>query len=336
MIDPTTVPQRRDDERKGPMARRGARPSWWSAIHATKAAKVARLTTFLSVVGIAATWLVYTRTSAQMGDDLLAAGDALLRFADPARSDGPRVFLINGERIHGTSGSTEHSVGELLDWYEGVCLARDAEMTERAGEIAAANPEYAHARGMIDWSPVLRREAGEEAGIVACLDLGEGRRSGADILEAYGRYEESRDLHELGDIRYLFARRAHGGRTQFVSIWTDGSFNVERAMPDEGDAPGDDLATVPRAPGARRVLSASELGRSDRYYHYAGSSMTEWELESFYAAELAANGWDVVADLDAEGAERASVLAMRDGRQLYVLLDTDARGLGMASLMLTE
>lgn len=321
---------------RGPMARRGLRPSWWDAIHATRAAKIARLGTFLTVVAFVGTWFVYARTEAQMGDSLLDAGDALMHFADPEREEGPRIFRINGETVHATTGSTDRAVGELLDWYEGVCLERDAELTERASEIATANPEFARARGILDWSPVLRREVGAEAGVVACLDLGEDRRSGAEILEAYGRYEETRDLHELGDIRYLFARRTASGRTQFLSVWTDGSFNVERAMPDAGDAAGEDIASVPRAPGARRVLSAYEEGRDDRYYHYAGSTMTEWELEEFFSRELAANGWDVVRDLDGEGERTASVLAMRDGRQLYVMLDTDTHGRGSASVMLTE
>lgn len=321
---------------RGPMARRGRAVSWWDVVHSTRAAKFARLTTFLSVVAIGVSWLAYSRTAAQMGDDLLDAGDALLRFADPEREEGPRLFNINGESIHATTGSTERAVTELLDWYEGVCLERDGEFTEQAREIAEANPEFARERGLLDVSPVLRREVGEEAGVVACLDLGAERRSGTEILEAYDRYVASRDLHELGDIRYLYARRTRSGRTQFISVWTDGSFNVERALPDEGDAPGEDIASVPRAPGSRRVLAAYEVGRDDRYYHYAGSSLTEWELEEFFSRELAASGWDVVRDLDGDGEEQAHVLAMRDGRQLYVMLDTDPRGRGSASVMLTE
>lgn len=329
--EPTPPPAAR-----GPMARKGARPSLWDAMHATRAAKFARLGTFLTVVAFGATWLVYQRTEAQLGDDLLEAGEGLMRFAEPRREEGARIFRINGEVVHATTGSTERSVSALVDWYEELCLARDAQLTEQASEIAAASPNDHRSARFASFSPVIRRLVGEEAGVVACLDMGEARRTPSELVEAFGRYRESHDLGELGEIRYLYARRTSGGYTQFISVWTEGSFNVEHALPDAGDAPGDDLASVPRAPGSRRVLSAWEEGRDERYVHYVGSTMTEWELEAFYARTLEENGWVVTPDLDAEGAENATVVAMREGRQLYVLLDTAADGRGTASLMLTE
>lgn len=321
---------------RGPMARRGVRPTVWAAFHATRTGRAARMTIFVAILLGGGSWLAYARTSAQLGGDLLAAGDGLLRFADPAREEGPRVFRVNGETIHATTGSSERGVAEMLDWYEGMCLERDAGLTEQVRAIAEANPNDHRSERVLRFSPVIRREVGAEAGVVACLDLGEDRRSPPEILQAAQRFRETRDLHELGDVRYLYARRTASGRTQFISVWTEGAFNVDNALPSEGDAPGEDLATVPRAPGSRRVLSAYEEGRDERYYRYDGSTMTAWELEAFFTRELGANGWDVVADLDGEGSEHASVLAMRDGRQLYVLLDTDVHGRGSASVMLTE
>jgi hypothetical protein len=225
-----------------------------------------------------------------------------------------------------------------MDEFEGICLERDAQFTEQVTGFAAEHPEHPRAALMTAFSPVFRTvrgEEGERRGVVACLDMGEDRRTAQHILEAYDRFQENGDLHELGDIRYLFAEDA-GRRTHYVSLWTEGTFNVNHVLPGDTDAPGADLAGLPRPPRSRRTLEAYQEGRDERFLHYEGSSMTEWELEAFYRDELTANGWTLAADPGVEGLEAITLVALRDGRQVYVSLDTDEHGDGAATLMLSE
>jgi hypothetical protein len=329
-------------EAKGPMGRKGFKPSWWQTFHALPTGRLARISTFVCVLIVAGVWLAYERTAAQIGDGLLNTGDALLDYAETTPTDGPRVLRMNGESVHLESGSTERSLDDLLTWFETECLARDGQLVEQLEDTVTSMPDHPRARSLVDFSPVIRREAGA-GGIVACLDLGTERRTYSELLAAYDRFQESHDIHELGDIRYLFARNGHGNRTHFVSLWTEGSFNVERALPDGEEAEGgEEIGGVVRAPGMRRVLTAWEEGRDERFVLYRGSNMTEWELEHFYETSLSEAGWMVQIDSDDALAEAGrdddtrTVLAMRDGRQLYVLLDTDRLGFGSATVMLTE
>lgn len=321
---------------RGPMGRRGLRPTMWQAWHATKLARWVRLGTFLMVALGGTTWLIVHRTEAQLSDDLMGAGSALMRFTDADDADGPRVINVNGERVHVASGSSEETLAEVMDAFEAICLERDGDFTEQLHALAAERPAGAGATFLEEFHPVFRSNHGDERGVVACLDLGDSRRTPEDILDSYDRFQENGDLHEIGDIRYLFAQRAGEHRTHFVSLWTEGSFHPDHVLPGNSDAPGDDLAGLPRPPRSRRTLAAFQEGREDRFVMYEGSSMTEWELEAWYHDELEAQGWTLTDVPEEEGRDARLVLAMREGRQLYVTLDTDEFGDGSAILMLSE
>lgn len=322
----------------GPMARRAHRPSSWQMFHATPVSRVLRMGTFVAVLAGGGFWLAYDRSAAQIGEGLLSTGETLLDYAETTPSSGPRVLRLNGEAVHVQSGSTDRNVEELLGWFEAECLEQDAQLMEQLAETEARST-VDDGRDLTLFSPVLRNE-NEHGGVVACLDMGTERRTYSELLDAYTRFRENHDIHELGGIRYLYARRSESSeRTHFVALWTEESFNVEVALPDGGEAEaGGDLPGVPRAPGMHRVLTAWEDGREDRIALYRGGEMSGWELESYFARTLAAEGWTIAADDDddRDDGTRRNVLAMRDGRQLYVMLDTDELGQGEATMMLTE
>jgi len=320
--------------RSGPMARKGHRPSAWQAFHATHLARIARLGTFACVLLGGSTWFVFERTEAQLGDDLMGMGASLMAFADEEHTDGPRALSINGETVHLVSGSSPESLADVLDAFEAVCLEHDAQFRQQVTELYAANPNLERREALDAFRPSLRRMAGDR-GTIGCLDLGTERRSAGEILDAATEFNRTGDLSVLGNMRYLFAQEADGGRTQYVALWTEGEFHVDRVLPGAGDAPGEDLATIPRAPDAVRALYAHEVGRDDRFVIYQDSSMSEWELEHFYRTELATGGWDVM-DTREEGAEQQTVVAMREGHQVYISLDTDYHGRGRAVIALSE
>lgn len=320
--------------RRGPMARRGLSPSTWQAFHATRLARFTRLGTFLCVLGGASSWFVFERTEAQLGDDLMGMGASLMAFADEEHTDGPRALSLNGETVHLVSGSSPESLTEVLDAFEAVCLEHDAQFRDQITELYAAHPETPRRAVLDRFRPSLRRMAGNR-GTIGCLDLGTERRTAGELLDAAAEFQRTGDLSRLGNMRYLFAQAADGGRTQYVALWTEGEFHVDRVLPSAGDAPGEDLSAIPRAPDAVRSLYAHEVGRDDRFVIYQDSSLSEWELEHFYRTELARGGWDVV-DTREENAEQQTVVALREGRQVYISLDTDYRGHGRAVIALSE
>lgn len=321
--------------RRGPMARKGVRPTLWEAFHTTRLGRYARVGTFACVLLGASTWFVFDRTEAQLGDDLMGMGASLMAFADEEHTDGPRALSINGETVHLVSGSTPSSLNEVLDAFEEMCLQRDAQFRQQITDLYRENPDLPRRDELETFRPSLRRMAGDR-GTIGCLDLGTERRTAGELLDAAAEFNRTGDLSALGNMRYIFAQEADGGRTQYVALWTEGEFHVDHVLPSAGDAPGEDLAGVPRAPDAVRSLYAHEMGRDDRFVIYEDSSMTEWELEHFYRTELAREGWNVV-DTREEGAEQQTVVALRDGRQIYISLDTDPmRGRGRAVIALSE
>lgn len=320
----------------GPMARKGQKPSLWSAWHATPMARWTRVSTFALVVMALGTAFMFQRSQAQLGDDLLGMGSTLMQFADTEHTNGPRALSLNGEVVHLVSGSTEQSLDSVLDAFEGVCLERDAQFRDQITEFYRANPDAPRREILERFRPTLRTESatGDRA-TVGCLDLGTERRTAGELLDAAREFNRTGDLAALGAIRYIFAQAADGGRTQYVALWTEGSFHVNNILPGNEDAPGEDLNGIPRAPDARRSLAAFEMGRDERFVIYEGSSMTEWELEHFYRESLADEGW-IVTDTREEGAEAPVIAALRDGRQVYISLNTDVHGRGNAIVALTE
>lgn len=325
---------------KGPMARKGARPSTWTLWHGTKLARVARLGTFIVVLLSLGSWLAFTRTEAQFGDDLLGMGESLMDFADPVHSSGPRALSINGEVVHLISGSSPEDLTDVLDAFEEVCLRQDGEFRSQIENFYRENPEARHRSLMERFRPSIRRLGegadGSRRGTVGCLDLGTERRTASQLLDAAHEFNETGDLSRLGNIRYLFAQDADGGRTHYVALWTEGEFHIRNVLPGDADAPGAELPGIPRAPDARRSISAFEVGRDDRFVMYEGSSMSEWELEHFYRTSLTDAGWSVLDAVNEEGASSQLVVAMRDGRQVYISTNTDVHGRGTAMVALSE
>ncbi|MCX7807390.1 MAG: hypothetical protein N2515_02170, partial [Deltaproteobacteria bacterium] len=69
---------------------------------------------------------------------------------------------------------------------------------------------------------------------------------------------------------------------------------------------------------------------------YAGSSMTGWELESFYRKALVERGFHLVEPPpDAPRWGNSSILsAERDGKVTFLVFDTAEDGTGVASILM--
>ena len=140
----------------------------------------------------------------------------------------------------------------------------------------------------------------------------------------------------------MYARTLDEGRgVHFLTFWTTGSLDFDEITGHggNGDVPGTDVDGIPRPPRSRRILDASETGADQRVVSYAGSSMTEWELEAYYRQALPRGGFHLVdppADAPRPAMDAILLAAERDERITFLVLDTDRHGHGIASVLTTE
>lgn len=313
------------------------RPSWWQIVQAHPAMKAVRVTTFVAATASVAVIGAYSHARSQLGEQLLSVGSNMMRYEGANTQDEPREMRINGQSLMMRSGTTDDSVDAVLDRFEAQCSTGQQELRERV--------DFMTQQAGITRSLFVLREMGGPEGVVACLDFGQEELSVADLAERAARFRASNDLHDLGDLRFVFAEPMNDGSgAHFLTFWTNGSLDFDEVTGrgGNGDVPGADIDGIPRPPRSRRVLDASETGHPDRVLMYFGSSMTGWELESFYRRELTHSGYHVIDPGERGTREistriRGTVLGgERDGHLTFVVLDTDERGLGRATIITGE
>jgi hypothetical protein len=318
----------------GPMSRRGKRVNPIT-LRFPRLVKALRVVTFaVALVALGGGFWVH-RASSQLGEQLTEVGDLLMQYDRADHQDGTRTVLVNGQQMYFSSGVTHDDPHTVLEHFTSLCDAHDAGTVER---FTALPQRFGHhSPRMLD--PVYRLED-PTGGVVACLDMGEDDLSLHDIGERVDRFNHTHDIHDIGDIRYVMAREMDHGGTHFVTFWTNGSFDLDEALPRDGhDAAGTDLDGVPRPPGAFRTMSATEHGNPDCAVQYLGSTMTEWELEHYYQEQLVAQGWTLVpVPESAQSTDLRFVEATRggDAEIVFVALDTDDHGLGSATIALSR
>lgn len=295
------------------------------------APKILRVTALGVVLLAIAGAFSYQRARGQIGESLLGAGAQMMLMADAERQDAPRRMLINGQRIHFSTGVAPYSVGALLDRFQASCESIDAGLMERMQEALAMAPDPDRERIAASRSPVIRDENGGN-GYVACLDLGRENVELTELLERFRRFERTRDLHDVGDLRYVYAQpMGDGSRSHFVALWTEGSLRLGEIFPeDRVDARGEDPDDVPRPPGAIRTLSAFEEGDPQRATFYQTEELDEASLASFYRRVLPQNGWTLLEDEEARSRVPADVrpalVAERGDRLVWLAFSTQPDG----------
>lgn len=304
------------------------RPTRWQLLHASPWMKGVRLFGFVTLLALIGVGVTFTRVRGQVGEQMISMGESLMRYERAERQDAPRELRLNGQSIMITSGTSPDDLGVVLDEFERRCRAHNADLQ---AQIRAASAQ--------DF--FVMREQRDDVGAVGCLDFGRDITA-AELLGRSTRFRESNDLHDLGDLRYVYARTLDEGRgVHFITFWTTGSLNFDEITGHGGneDVPGEDIVGIPRPPRSRRILDAYERGGNQRVVSYAGSSMTEWELEAFYREALPQAGYHLIeAPADAPPVQMEAILlsAERDDRITFLVLDTDRHGHGVASVLTGE
>jgi hypothetical protein len=179
----------------------------------------------------------------------------------------------------------------------------------------------------------MRRDDGQR-GYVTCLDMGPEEVPVTELIARIGRYGETGDVYELGEIRYVFAEEAEiDGHTQthFVAMWSQGSFNVNHMFPEDRDVPGDDVPGLARPRDSRRVLSGFERGVPHTLTVYE-TRMDETELASFYRGSLREAGFELVSQPD-QVLDPASprVMVAEQGERMVTVVFQDNPSTGATS-----
>jgi hypothetical protein len=219
------------------------------------------------VLGIVTT-ITLRKAQARFVESLSGFGLQIARLQDLSPDSAPRRMMLNGLELHVMTVSTSLDVKTALDRFQSVCHAVgqiDMPATVRQKLESGATLGSSKSLG------VVRKETKTE-GTLACVDVGEG----LDVEGFLGRlkaFGETMNLRSLGQYRYTLARRTDS-TTTLVVFWTDGNVKLTEMFPEQGDAPGQDLAGIPRPAEATRTLSACESGKPYglAYYRLNGKS----------------------------------------------------------------
>ncbi len=273
-----------------------------------------RVTAYLVCVSLVLAAFAARAVYAHVAEGALALGRELAGLTEVTRES--ETVWLNGARLHHVRTATKMSVSEALDRVEALCDRDPGILTRAMDEVARRYPEelskYAPEGS---WGRAMLRNETDDQGMVLCF-AGRGDEGLSGLLAALQRFTESSDLSEFGDIRYAYAQRHEDGSSRMVLFWGEGSLNVSKMFPGMGDATGSDSAVLPRPPSSRRTLSAAVEDRPYAVRVYE-TALSEREVQTFYDAWMAKNGWHKVAEVP----EEATGAYLRDnGYQVFVTL----------------
>jgi hypothetical protein len=208
-------------------------------------ARVMRLTTYVLFLSVCATGLLAKKAHANAAAGALAIGERLLDV--PTDREG-RDLLINGQPFHVTATQSAEPLAAVLEKLEHACEAHADDMLANLKELGKPGTGF-------PGIGVLKDRRGDR-GVVACFAI--GRESDPfELARRLDRFSRSKDLADLGALRFVAARSLENGATQLVATSTDGSVRLDAMFPESGEAAGDDPTFAPR-PAGTRVLSAHD------------------------------------------------------------------------------
>ena len=320
---------REPPRRRRPLAVREHPLIWITRKVFARSMPVLRVLTFLFVVYLVIVAVAIRGARAEVGDALLSLGPEMLRYDEALRQEPPRTLWLNGQPIRLATGVTDASLPEVLDWYEAECQAHDGQLGARLqaqlDTLRAQVPEVDDVdASMLD--PVLRDENADH-GYVACLDQGAESVALETLAERATRFQRRLDVSELGDLRYLYVQRGTE-KTFFALIWTEGSLPIGEMFPAAGDAPGGDVAEVPRPPGSRRILSAREEGYEESVTSYVDADQNAETLGRFYRGAMAKRGFTLLA-LDENARATLGLAAAQTSQPGFFVFEKGSRVLAV-------
>lgn len=245
---------------------RAAALSWLRRIFVggPRAIRVALVAGVLSVALI----LLRQPMEADASQTMMSLGAGLV---SDATAPDARSFRLNGAHLFLQTETRSEPLPTLLDEFEKDCTG------ETTGDAPPA---------------VAFRGGDDRRGFVACalagLDL---QRPEALVAAARAYLAGGGDLGALGGLRFAYAE--HRAGRSHVARFHAKDLTVGKTFPRSGDAPTDQEMPLSRPPGARRLLTASEEGKSYQVAVFTTKKLTPAQSAGQHRAELLASGFTV-------------------------------------------
>jgi hypothetical protein len=286
-----------------------------------------RVSTYLTLVGALCAFCLARAASARIDEAVQQFGQGLLQKLGPQIIGETQQLLVNGQRMLFSSQVSERPLATTLDE-----LQRHCESVASPALAAISNLPSAAQKDLLAGLEDPRRLTTDRydtldhaMGQIACIAH---PQDGADLEQTFERalaFLESGDLSELGDARYFMARKVTEQRTQVLSIWTEGHFDLLGMFPAEGDAPGSDSPVVPRPPTARRTFSALVPDRPYTVRIYESRETPEAILKH-YDQLMPAEGWVEQPTSDGDELRVLTRAFSRGDTVAFVILDAAREG----------
>lgn len=278
--------------------------------------------------------------------------------AAPLMADGllgsgpPRPVGINGQKMTIRYFKTDHSVQDVLDfydreWREAVDFRGDPALEELIMRFPEANlpvvrRHHEHmARDIIERGVEIKEvEQDGHFGYLMRIRILERPATIAEAVKTtmgkYLAFAESGRLSDLGPTLVVQAFKGEGesAPVEVLLFVPDPEFNFYQAFEpdDRGDMPGWDPKDIPRFPGSTRSYSVAQPGRVN------DSTMTCYHaptppsaVRRHYEAELTRGGWSLDpafnSALDSAGDRDSLAARHQDGREATVHWTAGENGL---------
>jgi hypothetical protein len=254
-----------------------------------------RVGAFLAVANLTLTAFSLPQARASAEEAVKRGGLALLQQLGPELVGEPEIATINGQRMSLGAKVTPLGVEPVLATFEKYCHDNSGGLAEELSSMpATAGALEKLPSGLRDpsaWLTARQTATDGKAGQVACVARKSTGGGLQGLMTRILAFTDSGDLGELGDARYVVARRDEkAGNTLVLAMWTEGSFNIPAMFPETGDAPGSDSRHLPRPPASRRVLTA-EISDHPYALRMYDTKKTHAEVLKFYEQQMRPRGF---------------------------------------------
>ena len=287
-------------------------------------AKVARLSVYFMFVAFLLALVAGRIAYANAKKAALETGNELIRLTDNAHMSGIYRLRMNGELVKITSAVSQMDHNAILDRFQKECEDHADGMEIEFGNLKGAVAPDAYPRNEGHSGVGVLRQSDDKGGMVACFATGK-ETSSAEVFGRVADFAKTGDLGSIGSLRYIVAKKGESAPSHVVALWTEGSFNVNKMFPEQGDAPGNDAPGVLRPPSSKRLLTAYAEGAPYGVRVY-DSTLTKESILSEYDKVMPATGWMTYPR--ATEAAPFSRAFSKDGHDIIVTTEPGKDGLG--------
>lgn len=279
------------EERKAARRGRSIVSAFLGAVYTPRVRAILRVGAYATTVFVVTGGIAANSALGKMSEQALITGRQLSKLEDFTGSS--TRLMLNGEKLNIASATTTAPLDAVLDRVEAVCKEEGA-MARDFREIDALMKDEELLTAAKKGNFGVLREVRDNEGFVACAVRGPESKH-KNVFEGMMKFAETSDLADIGQLRYVYARKTQSGRTHVLTVWTDGSFKLDAltAPADGEDAPGSDPAGAPRPQKAVRYLSAAAEGAPHAVRVYESKAPAR-DVLAQYETEMPRRGWEAI------------------------------------------